>query len=258
MSRSRLVDAGEGVSIGQVLSMLRQDFPELSVSKIRFLETEGLIQPLRRESGYRTFSSGDIDRLRFVLSAQRDRFWPLRVIKDVLSRLDRGLPVPEIDHPTQQPGDSPSTAGDSPSQRPQGAARVGLEGVLRRSPRTAVRMNPAQLRSTTGLDLATYSALTAFGLLRPDPSGRHGADDLEVAREAAALAAYGIEARHLRLFRVAADREIGLAEQVLEPLRRRRARGAPGADPDDVQTEILAHGLALHTALVRSGLSRPG
>lgn len=240
--------------------MLAQDFPDLSVSKIRFLETEGLIQPLRRESGYRTFSPGDIDRLRFVLTAQRDRFWPLRVIKDVLDRLDRGLPVPELDPRTEQPeGDGlGSSAGATSSERPRGTTRAGLEAVLRLGTRTTLRMTSAELRSATGLDLATYSALTAFGLLRPDHAGRHGGDDLEVAREAAALSAYGIEARHLRLFRVAADREIGLAEQVLEPLRRRRARGAPGADPDDVQTEILAHGLALHTALVRSGLSRPG
>lgn len=259
MSRSRLADADQGVPIGRVLSMLQQDFPDLSVSKIRYLETEGLVQPLRRESGYRTFSPGDIDRLRFVLTAQRDRFWPLRVIKDVLDRLDRGLPVPEVDRPTQQPGvDRGSTGTGSSAERPPGTTRAGVETVLRRGGRTAVRMTSAELRSATGLDLATYSALTAFGLLRPDHAGRHGGDDLDVAREAAALAAYGIEARHLRLFRVAADREIGLAEQVLEPLRRRRARGAPGADPDDVQTEILAHGLTLHTALVRSGLSRPG
>jgi len=247
VTRSTLDEMEEGVSIGVVLHHLRDDFPDLTVSKIRFLETEGLIRPLRRDSGYRTFSVGDVDRLRFVLTAQRDRFWPLRVIKDVLERLDRGLPVPEIARPAQE----------SAADRPGGGQRhTELRPLLGQERRAAVRMTPTELRSAAGLDTQTYSALTTFGLLRLDAAGRHGGDDLEVAREAAALAAYGIEARHLRLFRVAADREIGLAEQVLEPLRRRRARGAAGADPADVQAQILAHGLALHTALVRSGLSR--
>lgn len=247
MTRSTLAETSEGVSIGAVLHLLRDDFPDVTVSKIRFLETEGLIRPLRRDSGYRTFSAGDVDRLRFVLTAQRDRFWPLRVIKDVLDRLDRGLPVPEVDQPAQQGG----THGPGGGQQ-----RAGLRPVLHQQRRPSARMTPAELRAATGLDMPTYSALTTFGLLQLDAAGRHAGDDLEVAREAAALAAYGIEARHLRLFRVAADREIGLAEQVLEPLRRRRARGAAGADPAEVQAQILAHGLALHTALVRSGLSR--
>lgn len=259
MTRSTLAETAEGVSIGAVLHRLRDDFPDLTVSKIRFLETEGLIRPLRRDSGYRTFSAGDVDRLRFVLTAQRDRFWPLRVIKDVLDRLDRGLPVPEVDRPAQQGDPAPGRA-----QPPTGAGSSGSSGHQRPDPspvfdrgrRMAGRMSPAELRTATGLDMSTYSALTTFGLLQLDAAGRHGGDDLEVAREAAALAAYGIEARHLRLFRVAADREIGLAEQVLEPLRRRRARGAAGADPAEVQAQVLAHGLALHTALVRSGLSR--
>jgi hypothetical protein len=117
-----------------------------------------------------------------------------------------------------------------------------------------MRVSPGELRESTGLDLPTYSALKSFGLLRVDATGRHGVDDMEIARQAAALAGYGIEARHLRLFRVAADREIGLAEQVLEPLRRRRARGAPGPDPEQVQADVVTRSLALHSALVRAGL----
>lgn len=258
MTRSRLEQTGEGASIGAVLQLLQEDFPDLTISKIRFLEAEGLIRPLRRDSGYRTFDAAEVDRLRFVLTAQRDRFLPLRVIRDVLSRLDRGLPVPEVDGPTQ-PGD-PTTGPAQPpgaeSSGPTAPQRSDPSAVLDRGRRMAIRMSPSELRTAAGLDMATYSALTAFGLLHLDAAGRHAGDDLEVAREAAALAAYGIEARHLRLFRVAADREIGLAEQVLEPLRRRRARGGDGADPAQVQAKILAHGLALHTALVRSGLSR--
>nr|MBA2696431.1 MerR family transcriptional regulator [Actinomycetota bacterium] len=178
----------------------------------------------------------------------------------VLERLDSGLPVPEVDPPSEPVSDAaapPAPPGPALEGRPVPSV-AGTGAALRPGGRPTVRMTPAELRSATGLDIPTYSALTTFGLLRLDPAGRHGGDDLDVARAAAALAAYGIEARHLRLFRVAADREIGLAEQVLEPLRRRRARGAPGADPEEAQAQVLAHGLALHTALVRSGLSRPG
>lgn len=252
MSPAAAAGAHRGASIGQVLHLLRPDFPDLSVSKIRFLESEGLLRPHRRESGYRTFTEEDVDRLRFVLTAQRDRFWPLKVIRSALDRLDQGLPVPELDQPSSEPpGDDRPPAAPSPDEVQP--AQTPTPTVLRR--RRVVRMTPAELRRSTGLDTPTYSALTAFGLLRLDSTGRHGADDADVAREAAALAAYGIEARHLRLFRIAADREIGLAEQVLEPLRRRRARGGSGADPDEVQAEILARGLALHVALVRSGLA---
>jgi DNA-binding transcriptional MerR regulator len=243
-----------GASIGRVLQMLQPDFPDLTVSKIRFLESEGLLRPRRRESGYRTFTEEDVDRLRFVLTAQRDRFWPLKVIKDVLDRLDRGLPVPELEEGAVAPEQTtaPSAATVPATEAPAPAV---TPGSLRR--RRIVRMKPAELRETTGLDMPTYGALLQFGLLRLDSTGRHSAEDIDVAREAAALAAYGIAARHLRLFRVAADREIGLAEQVLEPLRRRRARGAAGPDPEEVQAEILSRSLGLHIALVRAGLAQP-
>jgi DNA-binding transcriptional MerR regulator len=252
-SAAAAVGPSGGASIGRVLQMLQPDFPDLTVSKIRFLESEGLLRPRRRESGYRTFTDEDVDRLRFVLTAQRDRFWPLKVIKDVLDRLDRGLAVPELEE-GPAPAEPRATAAPAAAEGQAPAAAVS-PGSLRR--RRIVRMKPAELRETTGLDMRTYSALTQFGLLRLDSTGRHSAEDVDVAREASALAAYGIEARHLRLFRVAADREIGLAEQVLEPLRRRRARGAAGEDPEDAQADILSHSLALHIALVRAGLAQP-
>lgn len=239
-------DLPGGVSIGQVLTLLSADFPDLTISKIRFLESEGLVQPRRRESGYRTFTQADVGRLRFVLTAQRDRFWPLKVIKDALDRLDRGLTVPGLD-------ESPAAA-EAPSAEPAESVATSKESL--RTRRT-VRMSPHELRQATGLDMPTYSALKSFGLLRVDAAGRHGADDADVAREAAALASYGIEARHLRLFRVAADREIDLAEQIAQPLRRKQARGAAGPEPEDVQADILARTLALHVALVRSGLTQP-
>lgn len=245
-----------GVSIGAVLRELQADFPDLTISKIRYLETEGLISPERRASGYRLFTEADIARLRFILTAQRDRFWPHKVIKDALDRLDRGLDVPGL---TQEPGQAVPTPPPSVGTRTEGPAQGATLGdlsaaALRR--RRTVRLTPSELRERTGLDQGTYGQLKAFGLLRTDSSGRHHADDLDVAAAAAALAGYGLEARHLRLFRVAADREIGLTQQILEPLRRRHARGAAGPDPGEVEAQLLAHSLALHIALVRSGLAQ--
>ncbi|HLS40876.1 MAG TPA: MerR family transcriptional regulator, partial [Ornithinicoccus sp.] len=122
--------------------------------------------------------------------------------------------------------------------------------------RRSIRLSPKELREQAGIDSATYAALKAFGLLTPDASGRHSADDVDIARQCGALASFGLEPRHLRLFRVAADREVGLTEQILEPVRRRRARGQGGRDPDVLQAELLAHAVALHVALVRAGLER--
>lgn len=243
-------------SIGTVLRELQQEFPELTVSKIRFLETEGLVLPRRRESGQRAFTDEDVDRLRFVLRAQRDRFWPLKVIKGALDRRDMGVEVGvETERDDSEYVEEPAPR-EAPESRPvtRQPARLPSADQLRR--RRAVRLTPAELREHTGLDVAAYTQLKAFGLIRVDAAGRHSADDLDVARECTALAAYGLEPRHLRLFRVAADREVGLAQQILEPVRRRQARGAADADPERLESEIVAHTLALHVALVRAGLGQ--
>ena len=249
----------DGVSIGAVLNQLQGDFPDLTDSKIRYLETEGLISPERRASGYRCFTPADIARLRFILTAQRDRFWPHKVIKDVLDRLDQGLDVPGLTGPPPVEGaDEHDPVGREAGRAPARSSDATLgdlsAAALRR--RRTIRLTPAELRERTGLDQGAYGQLKAFGLLRTDSSGRHHADDLDVATAAAALAGWGLEARHLRLFRVAADREVGLTQQILEPLRRRHSRGAAGPDPQQVEAELLAHSLALHVALVRSGLAQ--
>ncbi len=240
---------GSATTIGRVAELLTAEFGGVSVSKIRYLESQGLVHPERLAGGRRAFAGEDIDRLRFVLQAQREKFWPLKVIRAHLDRLD---------HNQHEVGSMPvsqeARSGLEPAPPPQPPSPSLPTARRRRS----VRLSPQDLRDSTGLDLPTYSALKSFGLLRLDAAGRHGVDDIEIARQASALAAYGVEARHLRLFRVAADREIGLAEQILEPLRRRRARGMPGPDPQEVQAEIVARGLALHTSLVRAGLHPSG
>lgn len=256
----------DGISIGAVLRELQPEFPDLTVSKIRYLETEGLISPERRASGYRLFNDADRARLRFILAAQRDRFWPLKVIREALDRLDQGLDVPglttsgsgETDDPaaTGERGDGGARTGSATAGGPEGRRAPVADfsaSALRR--RRAVRLTPSELRERTGLDTGAYAQLKAYGLLRTDATGRHHADDLDVATAAAALSRYGMEARHLRSFRIGADREIGLAQQVLEPARRRHARGVDGPDPQEIEAELLSTMLALHVALVRSGLA---
>jgi DNA-binding transcriptional MerR regulator len=228
--------------IGAVLSTLAPDFPDISISKIRFLEAEGLITPARTRSGYRTFSPDDVERLRYILTAQRDRFWPLKVIREALDKLERGL-EPVFD--------------EAASSRPRVPAAANGNGGLPTASdlgrRRSLRLTDDELRDAAGLDKPAFDALSTYGLLRPDSRGHYGDAALAVARAASALAAYGIEPRHLRPFRTAADREIGLVQQVVSPMRRRN--GGPGskATPDPTP-QILAECIALHTALVKAGL----
>jgi DNA-binding transcriptional MerR regulator len=229
------------MTIGAVLAALRPDYPDVSISKIRFLEAEGLVTPERTGSGYRAFSTADLERLRYILTAQRERFWPLKVIRDALDKLDRGL---EPGHGDVAPRPQVPAAANGP--RLPAAGELGRRGDL--------RLTEAELRDAAGLDQSTFEALSTFGLLRPDSRGHYGDAALAVANAAGALAAYGLEPRHLRSFRAAADREIGLVQQVVAPLRGRR-RGAGDGVPVDPTPQVLAECIALHTALVRVGLA---
>jgi DNA-binding transcriptional MerR regulator len=230
------------MSIGAVLAALTPEFPDVTISKIRFLEAEGLITPERTSSGYRTFAPDDVERLRYILTAQRDRFWPLKVIAEALDQLDRGL----------EPG--PGDLAPSRPQVPAPPADPDLPGASALRRRSSLRMTDVELRQAAGLDKPTFDALSTFGLLRPDSSGHYGEPSLAVARASGALAAYGIEPRHLRAFRTAADREIGLVQQVLSPIRG-RSKGASGQTPHDPTAQILAECIALHAALVKAGLA---
>jgi DNA-binding transcriptional MerR regulator len=232
------------LTIGGVLAALTPDFPDLTISKIRFLEAEGLVTPHRTGSGYRTYTDRDVERLRYVLSAQRDRFWPLKVIRDALDAMDRGLAPGETDgHDARPRVPEPATDPDVPTVDELAAPPT-------------LRMTARELRDAAGLDRPTLEALENYGLVRADAGGHFDDDALAVARAAAALAAYGVEPRHLRPFRTAADREIGLVEQIVGPAR--SAAGRPGrvsgGAPEDPTPEVLRLCIALHTALVRTGV----
>ena len=221
---------GRGLTIGAVLMRLQEDFPDLTVSKVRFLDTEGLVSPQRRDSGYREYSERDIERLRFVLTAQRDRFWPLKVIREALDAYDRGLT------PDDGPGADGLPVPPAPADDPDLPTSADLQ-----EPARAVRLTRAELARGSGLSPAAVTELETFHLIAPGADGHYDESALVVARAAHALSAYGVSGRHLRAFRLAADREIGLVQQ------------ATGAG-SQARAEVLAQCLALHVALVRAGL----
>jgi DNA-binding transcriptional MerR regulator len=202
------------VGIGQVLEELRQEFPDVSPSKIRFLEAEGLIAPERASSGYRRFAVADIERLRFILTAQRDEYLPLRVIKE---RLD-------------------AASGD-------GAGAAASAAALTRS----------ELLEATGADEALLAELEDYGLVRH--ARTYGTEALTVVRCAVAVREYGIQPRHLRAVKAAADREISLVEQVVAPLARQKGSREPALR---AARDVAGHIARLHATLVEDGLTDAG
>jgi DNA-binding transcriptional MerR regulator len=216
------------LGIGEVLAQLRAEFPDISVSKIRFLESEGLIEPARSPSGYRRFGPTDIERLRYILTAQRDQYLPLRVIKE---RLPAGG--------AQGPGRAASARG--------GPDQADVVPVL---------LSRRELAEAAGIDDGQLSELESFGLIRR-VGRQYGQDALQIARTVAALAGYGVQARHLRAVRAAAERETSLIEQVVAPTLRQHQ---PAARQQAAQTarEIAGLSLRLHRALLEAALAEAG
>lgn len=178
----------KGLTIGAVCDMLRPEFPDLSISKIRYLEDRELVTPRRTSGGYRVYGPKDVERLRTILRLQRDEFLPLKVIREELDAMRTG-PV----------------AAAKESRR---IKRENLAGG------PAGRRHPiAEVLSASGADRELVRSLDQYGLIK----GTDDLDDndLEVVKAAVELRAYGLEPRHLRTLKVAAEREAGLLEQVL-------------------------------------------
>jgi len=219
------------LTIGEVLAVLRDDFPDVTISKIRYLESEDLVHPQRTPSGYRKFSRADVTRLRYVLTAQRDHYLPLRVIKDQLDALDRGEPLP---------GTSTAPVGVPPST-------PDADGE------TVPPLTGEQFARAAGLDAGQLADCVQFGLLATDADGRHPASDLPIARAAAGLARHGIEPRHLRVYRSGAEREAGLIEQLVAPVLRARSEEARTRATEKLR-DLAELSAQLHTALLESRL----
>jgi DNA-binding transcriptional MerR regulator len=225
--------ARASMTIGEVLGLLAAEFPDITVSKIRFLESEGLIEPERSPSGYRKFAHADVERLRFILAAQRDHYLPLRVIKEQLDAVDRGLVPPPL---------------EARRRSPRGL--VATDSVYEDA--GDVRLTRRQLLDAAGVDPEVLLELEEFGLISRVGS-RYDRDALTVARAAAALRSFGFEGRHLRAVKAAADREIGLIEAAVAPTLRQRIPGAH-ARAEETAREIASLSVKLHAALVSAGL----
>ncbi len=187
-------------SIGEVINLLKPDFPDLTVSKLRFLETQGLVQPGRSSSGYRIFTDDDVRRVEYVLQEQRDHYLPLKVIKSKLAAWEIGEESPVA----PETGPPPETYFAS----------------------SGVSLTASELIRSSGLSAGQVDALVEVGILEPSelPDGTEvfRDSDLSIARAAHRLLVHGLEPRHLRGIRLAADRQTDLLGQLVAPLLRHR------------------------------------
>jgi DNA-binding transcriptional MerR regulator len=232
------------MNIGQVLELLRSDFPGVTIPKIRFLEDKGLIKPERTPAGYRKFSGEDVERLRYILLMQRDHYLPLRVIGEHLDAIDRGLDPPPIEPVVPTVPTVALSADGMPS--PDSFGR-----------RDDLRISRRELLKVVEIDEDFLGQLEQYGLVLKQPgTGHFDSDALVVARTAKELLEFGFEPRHLRAFKTAADREVGLVAQVVAPLKRGGDVSARGRAEEAVN-EIAALSVRLHATLVKTGLKRP-
>ena len=229
-----------GMSIGAVLDLLRPDFPDVTISKIRFLEAEGLVTPQRAASGYRRFTAYDCARLRFILTAQRDQYLPLKVIKAQLDALPDGE-LPLAGSPYGVP--RLVTVGD--------AAPAETDPVAVAASRVRLSREDLLDRSGVGDDLLT--ALLKAGVITTGPGRFFDEHAVVILQCARALADYGVEPRHLRAFRSAADRQSDLIAQIAGPLVKAGKTGSRDR-ADDLAREVAALAITLHTSLIKSAV----
>ncbi len=243
LSRSR-----DYLSIGEVLETIKPEFPDVSISKIRFLESEGLIAPERTASGYRKFYEADVARLRYILSLQRDQFLPLRVIKDRLAEADANGRYPEAGAPKGRKRAGAAKNGRSKAP----AAGIEPEPALIE---VSVQMTRSELRDASGLTDEQLQGLEDFGVLAKRDSNVYDANDLVVARASGRFFAYGVEPRHLRMYRQFADREAAFFEQIVTPALRRKDPDAADEAHQSVK-ELLTLSRQMREAALRSSLGR--
>jgi DNA-binding transcriptional MerR regulator len=298
-------------SIGEILDDLRGDFPDISVSKIRFLESQGLITPERSPSGYRQFTDADLDLLRWILRQQRDHYLPLKVIRRRLkegegpgqevdisadgqagaagqptattatattaatapaaaartaaasvavdeARLTLPAPapaVPEEDTVWLVPADGPDPATTRPAAAGSAAASATPADDLWPAGGEA-RYSRNDIRQQTGLDERSMGELESFGLLPAAGPEGYGPEALHIAEIAAGFFAYGVEARHLRMYKTSAEREAAFLSQVVMPMVNAKDPGA-GSRAAKALTELARLGAALRLSMLRVGLGPP-
>lgn len=218
-------------TIGDVLKQLKPDFPDVTVSKIRFLETEGLISPRRSASGYRRFSPEDISRLRYILTHQRDNYLPLKVIREQLEAMDSG-------------NVTPVTA----KQKAPGAVSADQ---LRAS--EARRLTRADVVARAGVQDSFVGSLIRMGLISADSAGFFSLDDVVVVEIASRLTEHGLDNRHLKSLMTIAQRQTDMVSRVADPLAHGRDENAKQR-AEEVSREVSALIISLNTALVKGNL----
>lgn len=228
--------APERRSIGQVLKILTEEFDDISISKIRFLESEGLITPERAPSGYRRYSDADIERLRYILDVQKNHYLPLKVIRENLERMEDGR------EPAQPKPPRPVEAVPGPAGAHQGLGRPA---------KNPIHISRRELLRLSGLTDSELGELERHSLVVPRRGTVFfGRDALTVAVVARKLAPYGMDARHLRVVKQAAEREAALIDQAVAPHRRR------GRSSRQAASEVMTLVLHAHAALLRSSLTQ--
>jgi DNA-binding transcriptional MerR regulator len=286
-------DGGRPRSIGEVLDLLKDEFPDITISKIRFLEGQGLLDIERTPSGYRKFHDADIARLRWILRQQREHFLPLRVIRERLARSGGDVPAAvattvdltepaevEVEAEAEQHAPEPAVVGaraaaaapgppPAPASAPAPAAPAPAPAPERREPEgvpapaladggggAEVARTAEELAAVAGIDLDLLRELERFGLV----SAKRVAGDLvydrdavDVATAAGGFARHGLEPRHLRAYLTAAAREAGLYEQLALPLARQRTPNARREAAARLD-ELVELGACLRTSLLRSSL----
>jgi DNA-binding transcriptional MerR regulator len=229
------------LSIGEVLTLLKDEFPDVTISKIRFLESQGLLDPERTPSGYRKFYDNDVARLRWILRQQREHFLPLKVIKGRLV----GEAESEGDA-EEQPATGRVVAPPALSDDPDPLA----------PPRSGTSLTVQELASSCGLEPDDLKELERYGLIVSRTVGGtayYDDDALAAAHVAAGFMKFGVEARHLRMYKTAAEREAGFFEQVVMPMLKQRnpeARRQAG----ETLAELARLGQRLRSAMLRNAL----
>jgi DNA-binding transcriptional MerR regulator len=225
-------------SIGQVLKSLQEEFPDISISKIRFLEAEGLISPERAPSGYRRYAGSDIERLAYVLRAQKNHYLPLKVIREHLALIDQGAEPPVLETPAPQAlapvHVAPLTEADSTAAR------------------RSIRLSRRELLDVSGLPEGTLVELERQLVIRPRRgTAFYGREALTLAVVARKLSTYGIDARHLRAIKMAAEREVGLIEQAVAASSSRRQPVSRERTNEVMQLVMHAHAALMQSVLDR-------
>jgi len=250
--------SGTNRSIGQVLDLLKDEFSDITISKIRFLESQGLIDPERSRSGYRKFTEADVQRLRWILEQQRDHFLPLKVIKERIDSADVAELIADL-------ADTADIAGESEDAKSPSSAKNVSGGNNQRSQQhnllqaqtNSGSLTAAEVAEKSGLSFAHIADLERFGLIQCVADGtqsHYSHEAVVVATVAAGFLGHGVEPRHLRAYKSAVEREVGLLEQRIMPLVMQRTPSARQASQDALG-ELVNLGSELRLALLRMALA---